>query len=290
MNRFQQYQMGQAMTAAAENPSGGGAADGMGLGLGMAMASRMMPGMAAQPAGAPAPPPPPPAAAWHVAVDGQTRGPFSLAQMAAGIASGEVTRDTVVWTAGMDGWLPAHQVSQLGRLLRARSAAAASFQLTTHVLAHKATPWTDFAWRYIPPPRTAPVIPPHNAPVGNGLSTRRAALPRCFGILRVCSRCARRLCADSTWLSWGQPQWHQFPGEAGVTGLYLLSESHFAVHTYPERQLATLNLYCCRQRPEWPWDRFLKERLSAAQVCVRSVPRGADITLTVPHERKACVR
>jgi membrane protease subunit (stomatin/prohibitin family) len=47
MNQFQQYQMGQAMTAAAENPSGGGAADGMGLGMGLAMASRMMPGMGA---------------------------------------------------------------------------------------------------------------------------------------------------------------------------------------------------------------------------------------------------
>ncbi|MEM7315207.1 MAG: SPFH domain-containing protein, partial [Planctomycetota bacterium] len=65
MNQFQQYQMGQAMTKAAENPSGGGAADGMGLGMGFAMASRMVPGMmggaAGGQAGAPqAPPPPPP--------------------------------------------------------------------------------------------------------------------------------------------------------------------------------------------------------------------------------------
>ena len=41
MNRFQQFQMGQAMTAAANNPSGGGAAEGMGLGMGFAMANRM---------------------------------------------------------------------------------------------------------------------------------------------------------------------------------------------------------------------------------------------------------
>ena len=46
MNRYQQYQMGTAMTAAAENPAGGGAADGLGLGIGLAMANRMVPGAA----------------------------------------------------------------------------------------------------------------------------------------------------------------------------------------------------------------------------------------------------
>ena len=74
MNQFQQYQMGQAMLSAAENPSGGGAAEGMGLGMGFAMANRMVqaPGMAA-----PAPPPPPAATAWHTAANGQTQGPFN---------------------------------------------------------------------------------------------------------------------------------------------------------------------------------------------------------------------
>jgi len=118
MNKFQQYQMGQAMTAAAENPSGGGAAEGMGLGLGFAMAGRMMqPGLmgGAAPGAAPgmAPPPPPMAAAWHVAVNGQTQGPFSMQQLASGIASGEVKPDTMVWTNGMQGWAAAGQVPQL---------------------------------------------------------------------------------------------------------------------------------------------------------------------------------
>lgn len=113
MNQFQQYQMGQAMTAAAENPSGGGAAEGMGLGLGFAMAGRMMqPGMAGAAPGM-APPPPPVAAAWHVAVNGQTSGPFSAQQLAAGISSGEVTSATLVWSNGMPAWQPAGQVPQL---------------------------------------------------------------------------------------------------------------------------------------------------------------------------------
>ena len=112
MNQFQQYQMGQAMTAAAENPSGGGAAEGMGLGLGFAMAGRMMqPGMTGATPGIA--PPPPPATAWHVAVNGQTRGPFTAQQIAAGISSGEVNAETMVWTSGMAGWQAAAQVPQL---------------------------------------------------------------------------------------------------------------------------------------------------------------------------------
>jgi membrane protease subunit (stomatin/prohibitin family) len=113
MNKFQQYQMGQAMTAAAQNPGGGGgAADGLGLGLGMAMAGRMMqPGFVGAPGMAPPPPPPP--AAWHITVNGQTQGPFSLEQLTAGIAAREVTAETLVWTVGMSGWTAAVQVTQL---------------------------------------------------------------------------------------------------------------------------------------------------------------------------------
>ena len=118
MQKFQQYQMGQAMTMAAENPGGGGAAEGMGLGVGMAMASRMIPGQMAGPAPSPgaaaaAPPPPPPRVLWYLAVDGQTKGPFTTEQVAAGIASSEVRSDSVVWSAGMQTWTPASQVAQL---------------------------------------------------------------------------------------------------------------------------------------------------------------------------------
>ncbi|MCA9065974.1 MAG: SPFH domain-containing protein [Planctomycetaceae bacterium] len=111
MGKFQQYQMGQAMTMAAENPSGGGAAEGMGLGLGFAMAGRMMqPGMAPGMSAAPAPPP---MIQWHVAVNGQAQGPYTPEQIAAGVAAGQVNRQTLVWAAGMAGWEAAGQVPQL---------------------------------------------------------------------------------------------------------------------------------------------------------------------------------
>ena len=68
--------------------------------------------------------------------------------------------------------------------------------------------------------------------------------------------------------------WHKFPGEAGVTGLVALTESHLACHTYPEHGTATFNLYCCRTRPEWDWDSKLKTSLHAAEVSVTKIERG----------------
>jgi S-adenosylmethionine decarboxylase len=72
----------------------------------------------------------------------------------------------------------------------------------------------------------------------------------------------------------GAPRWHQFPGEGGITGLYLLSESHLACHTYPEHGVATFNLYSCRERPEWPWRERMERALEAGRVTVRRLERA----------------
>ena len=74
----------------------------------------------------------------------------------------------------------------------------------------------------------------------------------------------------------GAPQWRVFPGEGGVTGLLLLTESHLACHTFPERGFAAFNLYCCRPRPEWPWAQRLSETLGARDVTVRAMARGGE--------------
>jgi S-adenosylmethionine decarboxylase len=72
----------------------------------------------------------------------------------------------------------------------------------------------------------------------------------------------------------GEPHWHKFDGEGGVTGLVMLTESHLACHTYPEYKTATFNLYCCRTRPEWNWEVNLKEMLGAAEINVTKIERG----------------
>ena len=71
----------------------------------------------------------------------------------------------------------------------------------------------------------------------------------------------------------GSQHWHKFPGEGGATGLAMLTESHLACHTYPEFRVATFNLYCCRERPAWPWVERLGEMLGATEVSVRRVSR-----------------
>lgn len=74
----------------------------------------------------------------------------------------------------------------------------------------------------------------------------------------------------------GEPLWHQFPQPAGVTGLYLLTESHLSCHTFPETRVATFNLYCCKPRPAFAWDERLRLLLGAARVNVRLFARGSE--------------
>jgi S-adenosylmethionine decarboxylase len=72
----------------------------------------------------------------------------------------------------------------------------------------------------------------------------------------------------------GEPVWRSFPGEGGVTGLLLLTESHLTCHTFPEAGFAGFNLYCCRPRPDWPWAERLAEALGATRVRVKVHERG----------------
>ncbi|HKY05047.1 MAG TPA: S-adenosylmethionine decarboxylase [Blastocatellia bacterium] len=91
----------------------------------------------------------------------------------------------------------------------------------------------------------------------------------------------RRLCAqiiaELDLCVVGEGHWHKFPPPGGVTGLFLLTESHLACHTYPEIGLATFNLYCCRARPDWPWRERLRLELGASDVSINTVERGASL-------------
>jgi S-adenosylmethionine decarboxylase len=70
------------------------------------------------------------------------------------------------------------------------------------------------------------------------------------------------------------PAWRRFDGPGGVTGLYLLSESHLTCHTFPEHGLLTLNVYCCKARTAPDWTALLESHFGAMDVHVRELIRG----------------
>ncbi len=117
LGKFTQFSAAEAMAKGGEAGAGMGA--GLGMGMGMAMANQMAqagPWGAAPAQSAIAPPPPPVEHVWHIAQGGETKGPFSKADMGKMAADGSLTRETYVWTPGQDGWMHADDVAELAQL------------------------------------------------------------------------------------------------------------------------------------------------------------------------------
>ena len=69
---------------------------------------------------------------------------------------------------------------------------------------------------------------------------------------------------------------HQFgsAGEpAGATGAVILAESHLAVHTWPEQNTATLDLYVCN----FSQDNSIAARAACAQLIAAFAPRRVEM-------------
>ncbi len=130
MHQFAQYQAAQALREAAQNPGGAGGVMGVGVGMGLTGAMgglfQQPPGAAPQaPPPAPAfahqapPPPVPQAPAFFVAVAGKQTGPFPVEALRAQATSGQLTRESLVWRAGMPGWVKAGEHGELAALFDA---------------------------------------------------------------------------------------------------------------------------------------------------------------------------
>ncbi len=118
IGRLQQVRAADAMLAAAENEGGGAMGDAMGMGMGLAMAGRMADqfGNATGQGGGATPPPLPGQALYHVEVGGRSTGPYTVQQLQSGVAAGQVTASTLVWSTGMAEWAQAGQVPALASL------------------------------------------------------------------------------------------------------------------------------------------------------------------------------
>jgi membrane protease subunit (stomatin/prohibitin family) len=102
LSRYMTYRTGQAL-----GEPGSAAATGVGLGAGIAMAeraARVLDGV---------PPPIPGAAEFHVAEGGAATGPFPVSELFQRARDGRLLPTTLVWRAGMTGWLPAGEVEEL---------------------------------------------------------------------------------------------------------------------------------------------------------------------------------
>jgi S-adenosylmethionine decarboxylase len=71
----------------------------------------------------------------------------------------------------------------------------------------------------------------------------------------------------------GDCVWHQFPDTGGMTGFWLLQESHLTIHTFPEFHSACLNVFCCSERSPIEWKSILSEKLGAKEVRIREYLR-----------------
>lgn len=121
LNKYMQFNAAEAMGQPGSGASAGmGAAmgAGMGAGMGMAMGQQMGPWgqMPQQPAAAAPSPPPPVEKVWHLAVNGQTQGPYGRGHLGRMVAEGSLTRDSLVWTPGQNGWMRAEDVTELAQL------------------------------------------------------------------------------------------------------------------------------------------------------------------------------
>lgn len=53
---------------------------------------------------------------WFAGIGGQQAGPFDAGSLQAQVAGGRITRETLVWRAGMANWTPASQIADLASL------------------------------------------------------------------------------------------------------------------------------------------------------------------------------
>ena len=124
MNQYTQYQTANAIEDMANNPGGNGM-NMMGMMAGMNMGNMMggqmanaqqQPGQVQPPA---TPPPIPQQKPFYMAVNGAQQGPFDHTMLKQKVQSGELKKDTLVWSEGMAAWTAAGEVSELSDLFGA---------------------------------------------------------------------------------------------------------------------------------------------------------------------------
>lgn len=74
---------------------------------------------------------------------------------------------------------------------------------------------------------------------------------------------------------------HKFDGGGGVTGLFLLSESHLSYHTYPESNYISIDLYTCGKKSQLIQDNICDFFSKNTKIIFRELDRGSHLTKTI---------
>ena len=77
----------------------------------------------------------------------------------------------------------------------------------------------------------------------------------------------------------------------GVSGVVVIAESHFAIHTWPEYNYAAVDLFTCGEQAD-PWKavEFLKSSFKSAKVLTMEMKRGQlDINADELHYKPPIV-
>lgn len=67
---------------------------------------------------------------------------------------------------------------------------------------------------------------------------------------------------------------HKFSPQ-GISGVVVISESHLAIHTWPELGYAAVDVFTCGEKVD-PWDacNYLTNQFSAKQILAKETKRG----------------
>jgi len=112
LQAFTAYQTANAIPDAAKNP-GGLAGAGLGIAVGYNMAGQLAGAAGAAANVQQSPPPLPGSVSYYIGINGQQLGPLDATGLRDKITSGQLTRETLVWKAGMTSWIAAGQVQEL---------------------------------------------------------------------------------------------------------------------------------------------------------------------------------
>lgn len=67
---------------------------------------------------------------------------------------------------------------------------------------------------------------------------------------------------------------HTFLGHGGVTGVFLLAESHASYHTWPEHRLVCVDFFTCGDVDLIALSEMLVREMAGERISVQVVPRG----------------